>query len=110
MKIKVLIADDHQLFREGLVNLLFSAPDIEVIAQAEDGVQAIEIFKKEKELKNGYSGRVNNVAFSSAGTFATVCYGEKIKLYNKNFDLIASVKGSGKEPYSLSFSPEGGKR
>lgn len=42
MKIKVLIADDHQLFREGLVNLLFSAPDIEVIAQAEDGVQAIE--------------------------------------------------------------------
>ena len=37
MKIKVLIADDHQLFREGLVNLLFSAPDIEVIAQAEDG-------------------------------------------------------------------------
>lgn len=42
MKIKVLIADDHQLFREGLVNLLFSAPDIEVISQAEDGVQAIE--------------------------------------------------------------------
>lgn len=42
MKIKVLITDDHQLFREGLVNLLFSAPDIEVIAQAEDGIDAIE--------------------------------------------------------------------
>ena len=42
MKIKVLITDDHQLFREGLVNLLFSAPDIEVIAQAEDGKDAIE--------------------------------------------------------------------
>lgn len=48
MKIKVLIADDHQLFREGLVNLLFSAPDIEVIAQAEDGVQAIEKAKHYK--------------------------------------------------------------
>jgi two-component system response regulator NreC len=42
MKIKVLVTDDHQLFREGLVNLLFSAPDIEVIAQAEDGLEAIE--------------------------------------------------------------------
>jgi len=42
MKIKVLIADDHQLFREGLVNLLFSAPDIEVIAQAENGQEAID--------------------------------------------------------------------
>lgn len=42
MKIKVLITDDHQLFREGLANLLFSAPDIEVIAEAENGLQAIE--------------------------------------------------------------------
>lgn len=42
MKIKVLITDDHQLFREGLANLLFSAPDIEVIGQAENGKDAIE--------------------------------------------------------------------
>lgn len=42
MKIKVLITDDHQLFREGLVRLLFSAEDIEVVAEAEDGLDAIE--------------------------------------------------------------------
>lgn len=42
MTTKVLIADDHQLFREGLVNLLSSAPDIEVIAEAEDGKVATE--------------------------------------------------------------------
>jgi DNA-binding NarL/FixJ family response regulator len=42
MKIKVLIADDHQLFREGIANLLFSAENIEVIAQAQDGADAIE--------------------------------------------------------------------
>ncbi len=40
--IKVLIADDHQLFREGLNNLLKSAEDIRVIAQAEDGEDAID--------------------------------------------------------------------
>lgn len=48
MTIKVLIADDHQLFREGLVNLLSSAPDVEVIAEAEDGKEATEKTKKLK--------------------------------------------------------------
>lgn len=42
MKIKVMIADDHQLFREGIATLLFSAENIEVIAQAQDGADAIE--------------------------------------------------------------------
>jgi DNA-binding NarL/FixJ family response regulator len=42
MKIKVLVADDHQLFREGLINLLHSAENIEVIAQAENGQDAID--------------------------------------------------------------------
>ncbi len=42
MTIKVLIADDHQLFREGLVNLLSSVPKIEVIEQAKDGKEAVE--------------------------------------------------------------------
>ncbi len=48
MSIKVLIADDHQLFREGLVNLLSSAPDIDVIAEAKDGKEATEKAKKLK--------------------------------------------------------------
>jgi len=42
MGIKVLIADDHQLFREGLVNLLSTASDIEVIAEAKDGNETTE--------------------------------------------------------------------
>jgi two-component system, NarL family, response regulator NreC len=48
MTIKVLIADDHQLFREGLVNLISSAPDIEVIGEAKDGLEAT---KKAKKLR-----------------------------------------------------------
>lgn len=48
MTIKVLIADDHQLFREGLANLISSAPDIEVIGEAKDGMEAT---KKAKKLK-----------------------------------------------------------
>jgi len=48
MKIKVLVVDDHQLFREGIVNLLYSAENIEVVAQAEDGIDAIEKAKHYK--------------------------------------------------------------
>lgn len=46
MSIKILIADDHQLFREGLVTLLSDDPNMEVIGQAEDGKQAVEQAKK----------------------------------------------------------------
>ncbi len=46
MSIKILIADDHQLVREGLANLLSDDPNIEVVGQAEDGKEAIENVKK----------------------------------------------------------------
>ena len=41
-KIRVLIADDHTIFREGLRALLEKSQDIEVIGEATDGKQAIE--------------------------------------------------------------------
>ena len=42
MKIKIIIADDHKLFREGLVNLLSDYEEIEIIENAEDGKEAYE--------------------------------------------------------------------
>jgi two-component system response regulator NreC len=41
-KTKVLIADDHALVREGIVAFLKLCDDIEVIAEASDGLEAIE--------------------------------------------------------------------
>lgn len=40
-KIRVLLADDHPAFREGLERLLWEQEDIEVIGQAGDGVGAV---------------------------------------------------------------------
>lgn len=48
MPIKLLITDDHQLFREGIVNLLSASSDIEIVAQAENGEDAIAKAKKLK--------------------------------------------------------------
>ncbi len=41
--IRVLIADDHKLVREGFQVLLSRADDIQVIAEARDGQEAVEI-------------------------------------------------------------------
>jgi DNA-binding NarL/FixJ family response regulator len=43
---KVLIADDHALVREGIVAFLKLCDDIEVVAEASDGIEAIEKTKK----------------------------------------------------------------
>ena len=41
--IRVLIADDHPVVREGLVSLLSASADIEVIATACDGAEAVDL-------------------------------------------------------------------
>jgi DNA-binding NarL/FixJ family response regulator len=42
-EIRVLIADDHTLFRDGLVSLLKSVPEIDVVGTAQDGEEAIQL-------------------------------------------------------------------
>jgi DNA-binding NarL/FixJ family response regulator len=39
--IRVFLADDHEMFREGVKALLRTAPDIEVVGEADDGALAI---------------------------------------------------------------------
>ncbi len=41
--IRVLLADDHEVVRMGLTRLLQMEPDIEVVGQAADGLEALEI-------------------------------------------------------------------
>lgn len=41
-KIKVLLADDHQLFREGLKRILNMEEEIEVVGECSDGSQVLE--------------------------------------------------------------------
>jgi len=38
----VLVVDDHALFRHGLLHVLSSATDLEVVGEARDGMEAIE--------------------------------------------------------------------
>lgn len=43
--VRVLLADDQALIRTGFAALVASAPDLEVVAQAEDGAQAVSLVR-----------------------------------------------------------------
>jgi two-component system nitrate/nitrite response regulator NarL len=40
-KIRVLLADDHSLFRKGIAHVLNTQPDFEVVGEASDGVEVL---------------------------------------------------------------------
>jgi len=67
-KIRIIVADDHYIVRMGLVALVNTEPDMEVVAEAADGAQAIELFAKHSPdlalidarmpVKNGFEATV----------------------------------------------------
>ncbi len=45
-KIRLLLADDHAVVRDGLVRLIQAHADMEVVGQAADGQQAVDLARK----------------------------------------------------------------
>lgn len=45
-KIRILVADDHPVVRDGIVSIVEAEKDISVVAQAGDGVETVELVKK----------------------------------------------------------------
>jgi DNA-binding NarL/FixJ family response regulator len=45
-KIRILLADDHAVLRQGMAQVLESEPDMTVIAQAENGLEAVTLARK----------------------------------------------------------------
>jgi DNA-binding NarL/FixJ family response regulator len=43
-RIRVMVVEDHSVVRQGLIALLSSAPDIEVVGWAADGLAAVELY------------------------------------------------------------------
>ncbi len=44
--IRILIADDHTIFRDGLKNLLTSEPEFQVVGEASNGDEALKLVEK----------------------------------------------------------------
>lgn len=46
MTVRVLIADDHEIVREGLVALISENEQYQIVAEASDGLEALQMIKK----------------------------------------------------------------
>lgn len=46
MNLRVLVVDDHPLYRDGLVTAIAAMPDVEVVGDAADGAEAVRIARE----------------------------------------------------------------
>ncbi len=46
--LRILLADDHLLFRKGLAQLLAGQPDFEIVGEAADGLEAVDLARRLK--------------------------------------------------------------
>ncbi len=46
MSVKILLADDHRIMREGLRSLIEKKPDMEVVAEAENGRMTVQLARR----------------------------------------------------------------
>ena len=46
--IRILTVDDHPLLREGIAALVASQPDMQVVGEASNGAEAVEMFRKHR--------------------------------------------------------------
>jgi len=46
VKVRVVVGDDHPLFRDGLVRAMSASDSVEVVAEAEDGTSALELIRQ----------------------------------------------------------------
>ena len=46
--VRILLADDHPIFRDGLRRLLEAEPDLKVVGEASDGAEAVKMARQLK--------------------------------------------------------------
>ncbi len=79
-KIKVILIDDHAVVRAGYKILLKNVDDIEVVAEAENGNEAIELIKNNK-----YDVIVTDMSLPDIGGIDLI---RKIKTINSDFKIL----------------------
>jgi len=108
-KIRLVVVDDHALFRAGLVNLLAQMPEMEVVGEAGDGREAVAIVEQNKPdvvLLDVNMPVMDGVESVEALKEAQDCRIVMLTISNHDEDLFGSI-AAGADGYLLkSAEPE----
>src|SRR5260370_169562 len=65
--IRILTVDDHPLLRDGIAALIEGQPDMELVAEAANGLEAIACYREIDVLTAIAAGRSNKTVASTLG-------------------------------------------
>lgn len=101
--IRVVVADDHPLFREGVVTSLRSNPDIEVVGQAEDAAGALRVVREELPDLVLLDVTMPGGGVSAAAQIASACPATRIVMLtvSEDEDDLLSAMKAGASGYVL---------
>jgi DNA-binding NarL/FixJ family response regulator len=107
MPVRVMLADDHQILREGLSALLASQPDIEVVGEASDSMTAIRLaheLSPDVALMDINMGEPNGI--EAARTIRAECPAVKIIALSVHGDepFVSSMLKAGANAYVVKGS------
>ncbi|MCA1647059.1 MAG: response regulator transcription factor [Chloroflexi bacterium] len=97
--IRVVVADDHPLFREGVVTSLRSMPDIEVVGQAIDANETVQVVCDELPDLALLDVTMPGGGIQAAARIATACPATKIVMLTVSEyedDLLAAMRAGAK--------------
>lgn len=110
IKIEVLIVDDHSVVREGLRQMLKKEPDMSVVGEASDGLEAIEMARQKQPdvavLDIGMPGLSGLEAVGLIKEAVPSCQVVVLTMHSKE-SMIHRVLESGALGYVLKASPVG---
>ena len=107
--IRIVVADDHPIVRAGIVGLLDTAPGIEVVGEASDGAEAVELAASERPDLVLMDLRMPGVDGASAtASIVAAGHGTRVLVlttYETDDHILAAIE-AGASGYLLKAAPQ----
>jgi DNA-binding NarL/FixJ family response regulator len=107
--IRIVVADDHPIVRAGIVGLLETAPGIEVVGEAADGAEAVELAASERPDLVLMDLRMPGVDGASAtASIVAAGHGTRVLVlttYETDDHILAAIE-AGASGYLLKAAPQ----
>ena len=109
MSVRTLVVDDHPIMRQGLTAMLTATPDFEVVGQACDGVEAVELaaeLRPDLVLMDLRMPRLDGVAATEAVLRDVPTARVVVLTTYESDDAILGAVEAGASGYLLKAAPE----